>query len=110
MNIYDTANNLAREIKESNEYLEFARIKKEIASDVSKRQALEEFEKLRYETQLQAMQGEKEDTDKINILQEKYMKLIEDEKIKQYFESEMKFNVLIADVNKIIAEAVKDVL
>lgn len=110
MNIYDTANNLAREIKESNEYLEFARIKKEIASNESKKQALEEFEKLRYETQLQAMQGEKEDIDKINILQEKYMKLIEDEKIKQYFESEMKFNVLIADVNKIIAEAVKDVL
>lgn len=110
MNIYDTANNLAREIKESDEYVEFAKIKKEIASDENKKQALAIFEKLRYETQLQAMQGRQEDTAKINELQEKYMELIKDEKIKEYFEAEMRFNVLIADVNKIIAEAVKDIL
>lgn len=110
MNIYDTANNLAREIKESDEYVEFAKIKKEIASDENKKQALAIFEKLRYETQLQAMQGRQEDTTKINELQEKYMELIKDEKIKEYFEAEMRFNVLIADVNKIIAEAVKDIL
>lgn len=110
MNIYDTANNLAREIKESDEYVEFAKIKKEIASDENKKQALAIFEKLRYETQLQAMQGRQEDTAKINELQEKYMELIKDEKIKGYFDAEMRFNVLIADVNKIIAEAVKDIL
>lgn len=110
MNIYDTANNLAKEIRESKEYLEFAKIKKEIALDTSKKEALEAFEKLRYEIQLQTMQGEKENADKMKLLQEKYMDLVKDEKIKQYFESEMKFNVLIADVNKIIAEAVKDVL
>lgn len=110
MNIYDTANNLAREIKESNEYVEFAKIKKEIASNEEKKQALADFEKLRYETQLQAMQGTKEDSAQIDELQKKYMKLIEDEKIKKYFDAEMRFNVLIADVNKIIAEAVKDIL
>ena len=30
--------------------------------------------------------------------------------IKEYFDLEVKFNVMIADVNKIIAEAVQDVL
>ena len=33
-----------------------------------------------------------------------------DEEIKKYFDAEIQFNVMIADVNKIIAEAVKDVL
>ena len=30
--------------------------------------------------------------------------------IKEYFDLEVKFNIMIADVNKIIAEAIKDVL
>ncbi len=44
------------------------------------------------------------------LLQEKYAELIQDEKIKEYFEAEMQFNVMLTDVNKIIAEAVRDVL
>ena len=31
-------------------------------------------------------------------------------KVKEYFDAEVKFNVLLADVNKIIGDAVKDVL
>ena len=44
------------------------------------------------------------------LLQDKYAELLKDEEIKKYFEAEIKFNVMIADVNKIIAEAVKDVI
>ena len=32
------------------------------------------------------------------------------EEIRKYFDAEIQFNVMIADVNKIIAEAIKDVL
>ena len=39
-----------------------------------------------------------------------YTILVQDKQIKEYFDSEVKFNVMIADVNKIIAEAIKDVL
>ena len=31
-------------------------------------------------------------------------------KIKEYFDLEVKFNVMIADVNKIIGEAIQDVM
>ena len=37
-------------------------------------------------------------------------KTIDKGKAKEYFETEMKFSVLIADVNKIIGDAIKDVL
>ena len=36
--------------------------------------------------------------------------LIKDKEIKEYFDLEVKFNLMIADVNKIIAEAIKNVL
>ena len=39
-----------------------------------------------------------------------YTMLVQDKKIKEYFDLDVKFNVMIADVNKIIAESIKDVL
>ena len=110
MNIYDTANNLAKEIRESDEYTAFYNIKKEINDDGVRKQKLENFEKLRYDIQLETMQKGTQDKEKMDMLQREYTKLIQDEKIRSYFELETKFNVIIADVNKIIAEAVKDVL
>ena len=43
-------------------------------------------------------------------LQDLYKILVENPDVKEYFEKEVKFNVMIADVNKIIGEAIKDVL
>ena len=48
--------------------------------------------------------------EKLKQLQEKYIQLLQDEEMKQYFDYEIKFNVMVTDVNKIIAEAIKDVL
>ena len=73
---------------------------------------IEEFEHLRYNIQVKAMQGnnDSELQEQNKLLQEKYAELIQDEKIKEYFEAEMQFNVMLTDVNKIIAEEVRDVL
>ena len=43
-------------------------------------------------------------------LQELYSFITKEPKVKEYFDAEVKFNVLLADVNKIIGDAVKDVL
>ena len=48
--------------------------------------------------------------EKVNEVQNIYAELIKDGIALKYFDSEMKFSVLIADVNKIIGEAIKDVL
>ena len=56
------------------------------------------------------MQGNSSNTEEKRMLQEKYAELLKDEEIKKYFDAEMQFNVMIADINKIIAEAIKDVL
>lgn len=110
MNIYDTANNLAKEIKDSEEYKKFKELKTSISSNNEKKSKIDEFEKLRYEMQLQTLQGKNQDTSKMTELQTKYTELISDEEIREYFNAEMKFNIMIADVNKIIGDAVKDVI
>ena len=110
MQVYDTANRLAQEIRESEEYREYKKLKDEIHNNQDKKQKVEDFEKLRYEVQLMAYTGEAKDEEKNKKLEEMYATLISDENIKKYFDLEIKFNVMIADVNKIIAEAIKDVL
>lgn len=110
MNVYDAVNNLARSIKDSNEYQEYKKIKEEITKDPNLKSRIDEFEKIRYEEQLLAMQGEKQSEEKMAKLQELYKILVQNSDVKEYFDKEVKFNVMIADVNKIIGEAIKDVL
>ena len=110
MKVYDKCNELAREIKESNEYKEYKKLKQELFLNLELKAQVEEFERIRYEEQLLAMQGEKQSAEKMQKLQELYTILIKEPRIKDYFDKEVKFNVMIADVNKIIGEAIKDVL
>lgn len=110
MNVYDTANRLAQEIRSSEEYNGYKKLKDSLMGNPDTKKKIEDFEKLRYEIQLMQYAGEEKDEEKNRKLQEMYTILIEDKQIKKYFDLEVKFNVMIADVNKIIAEAIRDVL
>ncbi len=110
MNVYDTANRLAQEIRNSKEYLDYKKAKTNIETNLELKNKVEEFEKTRYDVQVLAMQGKEADEEKNKKLQEMYVTLVQNKDIKDYFDLEIKFNVMIADVNRIIAEAIKDVL
>ena len=110
MNVYDTANRLAYEIQESDEYKSYKKLKDEVMSNPDLKNKIEEFEKLRYDVQIMQYTGENKDEEKTKKLENMYALLVQDEQIKKYFDLEVKFNVMIADVNKIIAEAIRDVL
>ena len=92
MNVYDTVNRLATEIRESEEYLNFKKAKEKVSNNPNYKDKISEFEKLRYEEQINTIQSGKIP------------------EIKEYFDTEFKFNVLIGDVNKIISESIKDVI
>lgn len=110
MNVYDTANKLAFEMKNSNEYKEYKQAKDKVMQNPELKSKIEEFEKIRYEAQVLAIKKGEGDSEKIQKLQELYTILIDNKEIKEYFDLEVKFNVMVADVNKIIAEAIKEVL
>lgn len=110
MNVYDTANKLAGEIKTSEEYTKYKNAKQNLNSNAELKAKVEEFEKVRYEVQILAMQGKVVEEEKNKKLQEMYSILIQNKEIKEYFDLEVKFNVMLADINKIIAESVQDVL
>lgn len=110
MYVYDEANNLAKAIQESKEYKEYKKAKEEIEAIPEMKTKIEEFEKIRYEVQVISFQGDKQDEEKMKKLQEMYDILMKEPKIKEYFDIEVRFNIMLADVNKIISESVKELL
>ena len=110
MNIYDTANKLSSEIKASEEYANYKMAREVINLRPDLKEEISKFEQLRYEVQINQMQTGKVDEEKMKQIQEIYSRIIEIDEIKKYFDAELKFNVLLADVNKIIGEAVKDLV
>ena len=109
MYVYDEANNLAKAIQESKEYLEYKKIKEEVAQIPELKAKIDDFEKIRYEVQVMSFQGE-QDEEKQKKLQQMYQILMQDAKIKEFFDIEVRFNIMLADVNKIIGESVQDLL
>lgn len=110
MLVYDKAHELSRAIKESKEYLEYKELKDKIFLSKELKDKIEEFEKIRYEVQILTVKGNEQNAEKMQKLQELYKILIDNKEVKEFFDKEVIFNVMLADVNKIIAEAVKDVL
>ena len=110
MNVYDTANRLAQEIKQSEEYVTYKMAKEAINLNVELKNKIEEFEKARYEAQIIALQTGKDDEVKMKHVQELYGELIQSQEASRFFDAEMKFNILIADVNKIIGLVVQEVM
>ena len=110
MNVYDTVNRLATELKKSEEYVNYKMAKETLSLKPDLKKKIQEFEDARYDAQITAMQTGKNDEEKTKKMQNLYIELIENEDAKRFFDTEMKFNILLADVNKIIGDAIKDVL
>ena len=110
MNIYDTANKLASEIKQSEEYMNYKMAKQAINLNLELKKQIEEFEKSRYEVQIEMMQTGKQDEEKMIKMQNDYKELVDIDDARKFFEAETKFNIIIADVNKIIGEAIREVM
>ena len=110
MNIYDTANRLAQELRQSEEYVNYKMAKETLNLKPELKKKIEEFEKARYEVQITAMQTGKNDEERTKKMQNLYIELIQNDDAKRFFEAETKFNIILSDVNKIIGDAVIDVI
>lgn len=81
MNVYDTANRLAQEIKQSEEYVNYKMAKQALNLNISLKEKMADFDKLRYEVQIEMMQTGKNDEENIKM-QELYAELIENNEAK----------------------------
>ena len=107
MNVYDSANTLAKAIKESHEYKKLIASKETLVADANAATMVADFLKKQAEMQLEAMSGKPVDSAKQDALQKLYELISMNEKGRDYVQSYMRFQLMMDDVYKMVGEVVK---
>lgn len=110
MNPYDKVHELVRAIKESEEVKEYLEIKEEVYKDEKNKEMIKEFREKQMEVQSLLMQGQEAESEKMEKLQNLYQILASNVKVKEFFDREVRFDVMLSDIYKIIGEALKDII
>ena len=111
MNIYDKINELADGLRDSKEMKEYVEIKKEVFKDPKNKETVDSFRKKQIEVQQLIMEGKEEEAaKKEELLKEMYKILLANENIKKMFDAEVRFDVLVGDMYRILGEAIREAM
>ena len=102
MSMYDLAHKLAKEIKESDQYREYQKIRKKVMEDETTRDMLKDYQQQQMKLQSKQLSGEElteEDKEEFERLQN-IIELNTD--VKKYLEAEQRISVLLNDMQKIL--------
>ena len=105
MNIYDQAHELARSLRESEEYVEYQRLRDVAYQDDTNRALLDEYKRLQYQMQLKMASGDRMDEADFQRMQKIAALLQFNADAGAYLVSEFRFQKMLADVYKILADA-----
>ena len=105
MNVYDEAHNLARAIKESNEFKQFDSIRKEVEKDEQTSEMLKDLQAKQMEIQAAQMTGQEPNPETISQMQSLATMIATKPLAAQYIQAEGAFSVMVNDVFGILGEA-----
>lgn len=107
MNVYDEAHSLAKAIKESNEFREFDRIRKEVDNDKETSDMLKELTELQVQMQTSQMVGQQPDKDVFARFQSLNTMAMTKPLAMQYMQAQFALATMMNDVFGIVGEAIK---
>ena len=107
MNVYDSAHDLARAIKDSQEYKNYMTLKDEVSQIEGINEMLVDFQQKQFQIQAMQFSGQESNMDLMEQLQSLYQIIARDPKAMEYLQAEMIFSKLVADVYGILGEVVK---
>ena len=109
MDPFKKANELVEAIKASQQVQEYTKIKNEIYKDEDCKNLIKEFRDKQVEVQSLLMQGQEADQEKMEKLQSLYQILVSNGNVKDFFDKEIQFDEMLAEIYRIIGEGVKDI-
>ncbi len=107
MNAYDEAHNLARALKESAEYKEYAELKEAASQNEEIAAMLNDYRAKQFELQAKQLSGEEMGPDMMEQIQSLSQIIMKDPLALQYVQAEAKFTLLVNDVFGILGEVIK---
>ena len=108
MNVYDEAHSLARAIRESNEFREFDRMRKEVDKDKECSDMLKELTELQMQLQTAQLSGQQPDKDVFARFQSLSTMVMTKPLAAQYLQAQMAIATMMNDVFGIVGEAIAD--
>jgi cell fate (sporulation/competence/biofilm development) regulator YlbF (YheA/YmcA/DUF963 family) len=106
MSPYDTAHDLAKMLGKSEEYKSYQEAKIKLEQDANNLRLLEEFRQLQWEIQIYQMSGQEIEESQLLQLERSYQLLSMSPVINQYLTAEYRFARLMAEIQKIVIDAV----
>lgn len=103
-NVYDAAHTLAHAIKDSEEFKKFRELEENVVGNESLKVMIADIQKRRMEIQAAQMQGIQPDQAALEKFQELVEIAAKDPVAEQYLQAEMRFNLLMTDVSKILGD------
>lgn len=110
MNIYDCAHALVKAIKSSPEYKNFKAAQEKLQEDSGAKKMVGDLRKIQWNIQKQKISGieiaPEQEEQLSRLLEVVNLNLV----VKEYLEAEYKFSIILTDIQKIIGEAMQDIL
>jgi cell fate (sporulation/competence/biofilm development) regulator YlbF (YheA/YmcA/DUF963 family) len=110
MNVYDKAYELAKALRESQEALDLKEAKKAVDGDIDAKRMLDDFRERQNVLQQKMMSGEEPSQTEMDTMNNLYEVLSLNPLIRRLFEAERRFTVVFDDVNRIMSEAIHNML
>ena len=104
MNPYDQAHALARALKDSEEYREYARLKETAYADDTNRALLDEYKKLQFRLQAKLASGEQMPQEDMQRLTQIGALLQFNPDVSAFLLAEFRFQRMLSDIFKILAD------
>lgn len=107
-NIYDTANQLERDLRALPAFQNLKEAFAEIKADEEASRLFDEFKAAMQSFQMKQMTGQQPEQEEIEQMQALSAKVAENESIKKLMESEQQLSQIIEDMNRIITKPLQD--
>ena len=102
---YDSAHRLAADIRQSEEYQTYHRLKDDVMADETVAALIREYKKLQLSLQMAAMSGQQPDSDDMQRFSGISALLFGKPEVSQYLLAEMRLQQAMADIFKILIDA-----
>ena len=97
MNFYDEVHELVRKLKDTPEYANYIMLKEKIKKDSELFKKIKEFKEEQRKEHVKYINGEEMKEDRKQELQQKYSLIIRSPLAVEFFQAEIKLDVLLAD-------------
>ena len=110
MNFYDKVHEMVWAFKDTPEFREYVELKNKLKEEKDAYDRLKDFKERQKNYQMEYIDGKEQSKEKLDEMQNLYSIVIQNETSRKLLENEMKINVMLADMQKIIGDALKDII